>query len=245
MGYILKLPTAGSPSLPSLGDIGYISKQNLRGLYLIQSGTGLTDSSGNGANLTLAHGTVVPPFNAGVLQFRAANAQRLTTGVPIAGASETMIIASRKVSSPTNGMVLCGHGNGMGINSLNPMALLDPINGATGTQVRAHGLQSKQPTVTYSNNGVGVWRVLTIVRDALGISLSANGQAPVTVPYNTADPGTTTSNPVDMGDLASGFRHLDTDIGFFAFYDRALSAAEIASTYKAIQRLMAAKGFVV
>lgn len=245
MGYILKLPTAGSPSLPSLGDIGYISKQNLRGLYLIESGTGLTDSSGNGANLTLANGNVVPPFNAGVLQFRAANAQRLTTGVPIAGASETMIIASRKVSSPNLGMVLCGHGSAFSISALNPMALQDASNSTTGTQPRAYGLQSKQPTVTYSNNGVGAWRVLTMVRSALGISLSANGQAPVTVAYNTPDAGTTTSNPVDMGDLTANSRHLDADIGFFAFYDRALSAVEIASTYKAIQRLMAAKGFAV
>jgi hypothetical protein len=245
MGYILKLPTAGSPSLPSLGDIGYISKQNLRALYLIDGGVGLTDSSGNGANLSLANGSIAPPYSAGVLQFRLANVQRLTTGVTITGAAETMIIASRKVSSATNGMVLCGHGNGVGINSANPMALQDASNASTGTLPRAYGLQSKQPTVTYGNNGVGMWRVLTMVRNAAGISLSADGQAPVTVAYNTPDPGTTTSSAVDIGDITAGVRHVDADIGFFAVYDRALTAAEITSTYKAIKRLMAAKGLVI
>jgi Concanavalin A-like lectin/glucanases superfamily len=246
MGYILRLPTAGNSSLPSLGDIGYLSAQNLLGLYLIDGGDGLSDASGNGAGFSLQSGTLLPPYASGVLQFRTANKQQLTTSISVSGPNQTIIFALRKVSNPTNGMIGFTHlGGALSGNTASPMTLLEPQNSGTGTQAQNWGQQTKRPLVTAGNDGIGVWRVWTGVRDSNEISLSLDGLSPVTIPYDTADPGVTTTSTVVIGDALASFRHLDADVGFFAVYDRAFSAAEISSAYKAIQRLMAAKGHVL
>ena len=245
MGYILRLPSAGSASLPTLGDIGYVSQQNLLGLYLIDGGTGLTDSSGNGADLSLLNGTVTPPYSSGVLQFRGVTngQQQMTTGVPIVGRNCTMIACYRKnQSNPVSGHVIAGHAGAiLGGSTAGPMTLWDDAS-----NFQLWGQQSKRPSVEHSPTGqnVGQWNVLAGTRNATGISLSINGQTPVTVAYDT-EPSVTTSNNVVLGDVTAGTRFMDGDLGFFAFYNRTLGAAELASTYKAIRRLMAAKGYVI
>ncbi len=235
MGFVLRLPTAGAGALPTLGDIGYISKQNLKGLYLIDGGSGLTESSGGGASaLSLLSGSGIPAYAGGVLQMRAAAAQALSTGQTIAGANCTIIIAAKRVTE-TGPQVLFGHGT-QGLGS--PMAILDQTTGQLwGTAAPT------RPTVAYTASNA--WRVWTAVRSATAAALSLNGQTPISVNYAATDPGTTTTaNPVTIGSDPAG-RPIDADVGFFAVYDRALSAAEIASTYKAIKRVMAAKGIVV
>lgn len=243
MGFVLKLPTAGAASLPTLGDIGYISKEKLRGLYLINGGSGLADASGLGNTLVRTAGSIDPPYSAGVLQFRIANTQQLSTGVTIAGANQTIAVCYKKIGSPANGQVVFNHRTAtLGGSTAGPMTLFDASNGVTGTFVQNWGQQAKRPQVNSGNNGIGTWRFMVGTRDAAGISLSLDGQAPVTIAYTTADPGSTTSNAVCFGDEAGGARPLDLDLGFAAHWDRQLSAAEIASLYKAVKRFMLSKG---
>ncbi|MCB1485611.1 MAG: hypothetical protein KDJ17_12040 [Hyphomicrobiaceae bacterium] len=244
MGYILKLPTAGDTSLPTLGDIGYVSKQNLKGLYLIDGANGLTDASGNGNHLSLLNGSLTPPYSNGVLQFRSANAQRLSTGIAVTGPNETIITVYRKLSAPSNGQNIFGHGIGLSTDDTSPMSLIDSFDATAGKVVKIFGLQAKRPEITFGDNGVGVWRCVIGVRDQNGVSISTNGSALVTQLYASAQPGATTSY-VDIGETAAGFRHLDADLGLFAVYERALTSAEIASTYKAIKRIMTAKGIAI
>lgn len=248
MGYILKLPTAGAASLPTLGDIGYISKQNLRGLYLIDSGSGLADASGNGNTLVRTAGSFDPPYASGVLQFRKTNTQQLSTGITVAGANQTIIAAVKRVSTQSSAQIVFGHlGAVLAGSAFGPMTLIDEFPTPNAT-AQNFGLQSKRPQVNYATGALtNAWAVWMGVRDANGVSLSLNGQAPVTVAYTTPDPGTGTTNAVAIGDIpgAGGIRHLDADVGFFAVYDRALPAAEQVSAYKAIKRLMAAKGHVL
>lgn len=245
MGYITRLPTAGAASLPTLGDIGYISRQNLKGLYLINSGTGLIDSSGNGNNLTLVAGTVTPPFSSGVLQFRgqANGAQQLSTGTPIAGANCTMVVVARKTGAGTAaGQVYAGHAGALlGGSTSGPMTVWDDA-----ANFQSWGQQTKRPSIAHVPVGqnIGQWNMLSSTRDANGISLSINGQTPVTVAYNTPDPGTTTSANVVLGDSTTT-RPIEGDIGFFAVWDRAMLAGEIASVYKAVRRMMLAKGIAI
>mgnify|MGYP001476251192 CR=1 FL=1 len=146
MGYITRLPTAGAANLPTLGDIGYISKVNLKGLYLINGGAGLTDSSGNAANLSLLAGTVTPPYAAGVLQFRgqANGAQQLTTGVPIVGANCTMIVVVKKTAAGTaGGQVFAAHAGAILAGSTaGPMTIWDDA-----ANFQSWGQQAKRPAV--------------------------------------------------------------------------------------------------
>lgn len=245
MGYVLKLPTAGAASLPSLGDIGYISQVGLRGLYLINSGTGLLDSSGQGANLTAVHGTA-PTYGSGVLPFRTASPVQLTTGVTIAGAAHSMVIATNRVATSSAGMNACGHlGALLGGNATGPMTLLLSSNGPAGTQHQNYGLQTKRPMVATATNGLGAWQIWTLVREATRVGLSLDGQAPVYVNYDTSDPGTNTAAAVVIGEASGGARHLNADLGFFAHWSRTLSDAEILSTYRAVRRMMQAKGLVL
>lgn len=245
MGYVTKLPTAGAASLPTLGDIGYISKVALKGLYLINGGSGLADSSGQGATLTTVHGAA-PTYGSGVLPFRSASPVQLTTGVTIAGAAHTVIVALNKVSNPANGMVGMAHlGAALGGSSTGPMTLLIPSNSTTGTQAQNWGLQAKRPTVTAGTNGLGSWQILTLVRDANRVGLSLDGQAPVYINYDSADGGANTSAAVVIGDVSGGLRHLNADLGFFAHWARTLSDGEITSAYKAVRRMMQAKGLVL
>ena len=181
MGYITRLPTAGAATLPTLGDIGYISKQNLKGLYLVNGGSGLVDASGNGNTLTQSAGSILPPYAAGVLQFRIANTQQLNTGVTVTGPNQTIIVASKKLSAPTNGMFLGCHKTAqLAGSNAGPMTMFEGSNGSNGSQAQSWGLQAKRPTVNYSGNLVGSWAVWVATRDASGTSLSLNGQAPVT-----------------------------------------------------------------
>jgi hypothetical protein len=251
MGYVLRLPTAGAASLPTLGDIGYLSKQNLKGLYLIDGGTGLTDISGTGTSLTLAGGTVTPAYAAGVLQFRgvANGAQVLSTGVPIFGPNHTMLIAVKKTGSSGaasgNGQVYAGHVSAqIASSNAGPLSIADNVFAAQA--VGAVGLQATRPAMalygpTHTAN-IGVWTVYGVTRSATAVAISGNGQTPVSLNYPAADPGTTTSNNVCLSDMT---RFIEGDVGFFAHYDRAFTAADFASAYKAIKRLMAAKGIAI
>lgn len=245
MGYITRLPTAGAASLPTLGDIGYISRQSLKGLYLINAGSGLIDSSGSGNNLTLVAGTVTPPYSAGVLQFRgqANGAQQLSTGTPIAGPNSTIIVVAKKTGAgAAAGQVYAAHAGAILAGSTaGPMTIWDDA-----ANFQSWGQQSKRPSIAHvpAGQNIGQWNMLASTRDASGISLSLNGQAPVSVAYNTADPGTTTSANVVLGDSTTA-RPIEGDIGFFAVWERAMVAAEIASVYKAVRRMMLAKGIAL
>ena len=82
---------------------------------------------------------------------------------------------------------------------------------------------------------------LLATRDANGISLSLNGQAPVTVAYTTPTPARP-HRRTSCSATARRRRPIEGDLGLFAFWDRSMAAAEIASVYKAVKRLMLAKG---
>lgn len=246
MGFVLKLPTAGAASLPMIGDIGYISKVGLKGLYLINGGSGLTDSSGAGATLSRVHGAADPAYAAGALQFRSATPVQMTTNVTVTGANQTIFLATKRLSTPLHGFAAVGHqGHIFGGSASGPLSLWFGANGTAATQHWNFGLQTKRPQVTRPTNGVGAWEVWTLVRDASRVGLTVDGQPPVYVNYDTADPGTNTTANVVIGDDAAGFRHLDADVGFFAHWQRAMSDAEITATYKAVRRMMLAKGLVL
>jgi HAMP domain-containing protein len=66
----------------------------------------------------------------------------------------------------------------------------------------------------------------------------------VTIAYNTPDPGVTTSNNVALGDNTTS-RPIEGNVGFFAVWERAMPAGEIASVYKAVRRMMLAKGIAI
>ena len=234
MGYITRLPTAGNANLPTLGSLGYISKQNLKALYIINDGAApLVDASGNGANLSLVAGSVIPPYSAGVLQFRTANAQTLSTGVAVNGTNQTIIMASKRISVGAGGsQTLFGN-----LGGTSPATLLDGYPSASQGTV----FGQKTASVSAPASTIGVWSVWTAVRNSTQVGLSLNGQAPVTSAYTTADPGTATYGNVAIGPDATT-RIVDADVAFFAIYDRALSNAEIASSYTAVKRMLAAKG---
>lgn len=199
------------------------------GSYPIAGGTIWSDISGSGSNLTLVNGASYDNSLGASIQFNVVSSQyAITTTIPSVAITNITVQVFAYVTLGTKGTIFKAGNNNRGYAFGIGAADMDTVgNNVVGL---FPGIRWIPTGVSYGSTG---WHLVSMVLNATSVCTMYLDGVAINTPTG-ANPGAPTTVLQLANSIGDSTRYFTGKIGAAFMYNRALSAAEILTTYNSL-----------